>query len=280
VTVSQALDKGARRLHAAGIAEAVLDAELLLRHVLGWDRAAVMSRGGEKLAPEDEARFSDLVGARADRRPLQHLTGTQAFWRHEFVVGPDVLIPRPETEVLVEVALSLIPAGPARVIDVGTGSGCIAVSLAVERPDASVVATDISPAALAIARVNAGRLGAGRVHFARGDLLEPFRAPFDLVAANPPYVPEEEWRGLALEVRDHDPRGSLVPPEGVEALYARLLAGAARVLRPGGAVVLEIGAGQAEAVLGLAKRAGFESPRAVPDLAGIPRVIVATRPRR
>ena len=237
MTVDQALDLATSRLRAGGVAEAPLDAELLLRHVLGWDRAKVLASGRDGLPAGDEARFLRLVAARARRRPLQHLTGTQAFWRHEFVVGPAVLIPRPETEVLVESALELLKAihRPC-VIDVGTGSGCIALSLAAERPDAIVVATDLSAAALQVARRNASRLDlAGRVRFVRGDLLDAFRAgartPVDLVVSNPPYVEEEEWRGLAPEVRDHDPRGALVPPEGVAALYRRLLEGAAPAAR-------------------------------------------------
>src|SRR5688572_27013396 len=282
VTVTEALDAATSTLRAAGIADAGLDAELLLRHVLGWDRATVLERGGQSLPPGAQPRYTALVTARAGRRPLQHLTGTQAFWRHEFLVGPEVLIPRPETELLVEQGLeTLRGAQSPRVVDVGTGSGCIALSLAAERPDAIVVATDLSAAALAVARQNAARLGLiRRVGFVRGDLLDPFRdgeGGIDLVVSNPPYIDESEWRGLAPEVRDHDPRTALVPEEGVAELYARLLAGAARVLRAGGTVTLEIGAGQAQAVLEQAAAAGFHSARAVNDLQQIPRVIVATR---
>lgn len=282
MTVAQALDLATSRLRAAGVTEAALDAELLLRHVAGWDRASILTRGGEDLPPGDEARYFGLVGARASRRPLQHLTGTQAFWVHEFTVGPQVLIPRPETELLVEAALGVLPRrGAPRVIDIGTGSGCIGLSLAAERPDATVVATDLSAPALAVARENAARLGvAGRVRFVRGDLLDPFRAlaTFDLVVSNPPYVRDAEWRDLAPEVRDHDPRSALVPPEGVEALYGRLLAGAARVLRPGGAVAMEVGAGQAAAISALCARAGFAPATTLADLSGIPRVVLARLP--
>jgi release factor glutamine methyltransferase len=285
VTVNQALDLAVSRLRAGGVGHPPLDAAILLRHVLGWDRAAILTRGRDRLSPGDAARFLSLVTARAGRRPLQHLTGTQAFWRHEFLVGPAVLIPRPETEVLVEASLGLIETMTApRVIDVGTGSGCIALSLAAERPDANVVATDVSADALAIARENASRLDvAGRVRFVCGDLLDAFRSrsgapPFDLVLSNPPYVHDSEWRDLAPEVRDHDPRSALVPPDGVEALYGRLLAGAARVLRPGGTVAVEVGAGQFAAVLAQATAAGFHDARALRDLQQIPRVIVATSP--
>jgi release factor glutamine methyltransferase len=280
LTVDQALELAIPRLRAGGVTHPPLDAELLLRHVLGWDRASILARGDEGLSPRDEARFFYLVAARARRRPLQHLTGTQAFWRHEFLVGPAVLIPRPETEVLVEAALGLLVGTAPRVIDVGTGSGCIALSLAAERPDAMVVATDLSAAALAVARENASRLGlAGRVRFVRGDLLDAFRSGpwFDLVVSNPPYVEEAEWRDLAPEVREHDPRSALVPHGGVEALYGRLLDGAARVLRPGGTVAVEVGLGRSAAVAAQAAEAGFESARTLRDLQGIPRVILATR---
>ena len=284
MTVTQALDLAIPRLRAAGVTHAPLDAELLLRHVLGWDRASILTRGGETLGAGDEARFLYMVAARARRHPLQHLTGTQAFWRHEFVVGPAVLIPRPETEVLVEASLGLVAAlTTPRVIDVGTGSGCVALSLAAERPDATLVATDLSSAALAVARENASRLDlTGQVRFVRGDLLEAFRSgpgatPVDLVVSNPPYVRQAEWRDLAPEVRDHDPRSALVPEEGVEALYGRLLAGAARVLRPGGTVAVEVGAGQSAAVAAQAAGAGFESTRTLRDLQDVPRVVVARR---
>jgi release factor glutamine methyltransferase len=282
LTADQALDLAVSRLSAGGVDHPPLDAELLLRHVLGWDRAAILARGGDALSPADEARFFDLVAARARRRPLQHLTGTQAFWRHEFVVGPAVLIPRPETEVLVEACLGLLEKMTTpRVIDVDTDSGCIVLSLAAERPDAALVATDLSAAALMVARENASRLDPERrVRFVRGDLLEGFRSgarPFDLVVSNPPYVHDAEWRSLAPEVRDHDPRSALVPPGGVEALYGRLLAGAARVLRPGGTVAVEVGAGQSEGVAAQAAAAGFEPARTLRDLQDIPRVVVARR---
>jgi release factor glutamine methyltransferase len=284
LTVDHALDIAIARLRAGGVDHPSLDGELLLRHVLGWDRAEVLTRRGDALSPGDEARFLDLVAARAQRRPLQHLTGTQAFWHHEFVVGPAVLIPRPETELLVEASLGLLEKTTApRVIDVGTGSGCIVLSLAAERPDAILVATDLSAAALRVARENASRMNfADRVRFVRGDLLDAFRSdavapPFDLVVSNPPYVNEAEWRDLPPEVRDHDPRSALVPPEGVAALYGRLMAGAARVLRPGGTVAVEVGAGQSGAVAAQAARAGFVAPSTLRDLQGIPRVVVGTR---
>jgi release factor glutamine methyltransferase len=269
-------------LAAAGVETPALDAELLLRHLLAWDRATLLVREGEPLPDDATARFRELAARRAARRPLQHLTGRQAFWRHEFVVTPDVLIPRPETEVLVEAALERLRSVDApTVADVGTGSGCIALSLAAERPDAAVYATEISPAALEVARHNAARLGlSGRVSFLEGDLMGPLeglRGRLDLVACNPPYVDPAALPGLAPEVRDHEPRGALVAPAGVLSAYERLAPQAARLLRPGGWLLLEIGLGQQDEVGRLVSEAGLDVTEVRPDLRGIPRVVVARR---
>jgi release factor glutamine methyltransferase len=194
-----------------------------------------------------------------------------------------VLIPRPETELLVERALELIRDRPAPVVvDVGTGSGCIALSLAAERPDARVHATDLSPAALLVARGNAARLRVdSRVTFHEGDLLEPVTAlagTVDLVVSNPPYVSAEEWAELEPEVRGHDPRMALVPPEGVRALYDRLVTRAAATVRPGGFVLVEVGASdQGQAAQAMA-RAGLAAIETRPDLQGIPRIVTGRRP--
>jgi len=281
VTVSEALGLAASRLAAAGVPDPDLDSELLLRHALGWDRARVLTDARSSLDPADEARFLSLVAERAARRPLQHITGTQAFWRHEFLVTPDVLIPRPETEVLVEACLDEIRGRAApRVLDVGTGSGCIAISLALERPDAEVHAVDVSPAALEVARENARRLGAAaRVQFHAGSLLEPVSGDFDLIASNPPYVDASEIAGLQPEVRDHEPLQALVPPGGDRyALYSRLVTDAARALRTGGSLVLEIGQGMEGEVRRLCEAAGLLPARVLPDLQEIHRTLVARRP--
>ena len=243
----------------------------------------MIARGAEDVPPAAAALFEAAIEQRARRRPLQHLTGHQAFWRYDFVVTPDALIPRPETELLVERALVLIRDRPAPVVvDVGTGSGCIALSLAAERPDAQVHATELSPGALLVARGNAARLGVdARVIFHEGDLLEPVSAlagAVDLVVSNPPYVSVEEWVTLEPEVRVHDPRMALVPPEGVPALYDRLVTRAAVTVRPGGFVLVEIGArdeGQAAQAMSRAGLAGIETR---PDLQGIPRIVSGRRP--
>lgn len=272
------LESAARRLALAGIDSASLDAELLLRHVLGWDRARLVTCPREAVPAEALARFETLVGEREKRRPLQHLTGRQAFWRHEFVVTPDVLIPRPETELIVEEALRrLRDAVRPVIVDVGTGSGCIALSLAAELPDAEVLAIDVSSPALAVARDNARRLGLeARVSFHEGDLLAPvaeLNGRFDLVACNPPYVDPSE--PLAPEVRDHDPAIALFPPGDTLSLYRRLLPQARRALKPDGLLIVEIGAGMSAAVAGLLSGAGFAVDDVARDLQGIPRTVVA-----
>lgn len=281
-TVASLLEEAARRLAGAGISTAALDAELLLRHVLGWDRAAVVTRGAELVPAAAAALFAQAVEQRSLRRPLQHLTGVQAFWRHDFLVTPDVLIPRPETEVLVQTALDLLRDVVAPVIvDVGTGSGCIALSLAAERADAEVHAVDVSPAALEVARGNAARLRLeARVPFHEGDLLQPLALPpatVDLVVSNPPYVSAEEWRHLAPEVRDHDPRLALVPPDGFPALLARLLGQSRVLLREGGHALVEIGRGQDDVARKASPDAGLTFVRFADDLQGVPRVLVARK---
>jgi release factor glutamine methyltransferase len=279
VRAADALEHARLRLAAAGVAEARLDADHLLRHALGWDEAALIVRSREELPADALAAFERLVDARAARVPLQHLTGEQAFWRHVFRVTPDVLIPRPETEALVEAALDALRGVPApRVVDVGTGSGCIALSLAAERPDAVVHAVDLSPAALAVARDNAARLGlAERVRFHQGDLLAPVadEPPFDLIASNPPYVGADELPSLAPEVRDHEPRMALVPPADRASVYRRLADAAAARLAAGRFLIVEIGRGMEDEVARACTDAGLETARVVPDLQGIPRVVVA-----
>jgi len=283
MTAGDALRLATRRLADAGIPDAAWDAELLLRHVLDLDRAALVSIEPKELDPDQEARFLALVAERERRRPLQHLTGVQAFYGRDFTVSPDVLIPRPETEVLVEAALERLEAAqPAVVVDIGTGTGCIALTLAAERPSAEVHALDISPQALEVARANAQRLGLEqRVRFYQGDLALPLRdmvRRVDLVVSNPPYVTEAEWGGLQPEVRDHEPRVALVPVPDVPRMYRRLAGGARRILRPGGALLMEVGQGQADEVSAICGREGYQVERVVPDLQGIGRVVVAVRP--
>jgi release factor glutamine methyltransferase len=284
MTVAQLLAQAARELRDAGVESPDWDAELLLRSVLGWDRAALVASPETSLSLERDAEFRRLVAERARRVPLQHLTGTQAFWKQELRVTPDVLIPRPETELLVETALELLRERERPlIVDVGTGSGCIAIALAAEREDAVLHATDVSEAALAMARANARRLGLeSRVAFELGDLLEPVapavRGRVDLVVSNPPYVDSAERDTLAPEVRDHEPALALFPPGDALSVYRRLVPAAAEALRPGGALVVEIAPGLDRGVADLFESAGFEAVAVRPDLAGRPRAVLGRRP--
>ncbi len=282
MTARALLREAAVALRAAGVEAPDWDAERLLRHVLDWDRAALLARLDAEVEPAKAARFRSLVGERARRVPLQQLVGTQAFWRHEFLVTADVLIPRPETELLVEAALdTLRELTDPLVVDVGTGSGCIALSLAGERPDARVHATDLSRAALEVARENARRLGlAQRVAFHEGDLLEPvaeLAGAIDLVVCNPPYVDEAQRDTLAPEVREHEPATALFAPEHGLGIYRRLVPAALRALRPGGTLIVELGAGQGAAVERLCSAAGLAISEVRQDLPGIPRALVASK---
>ena len=276
------MKRAAEQLSRAGVPDPDLDSELLLRHVLGWDRATLVASFSAPLSSEADVRFIAFVDQRARRRPLQHLVGHQEFWRRTFRVTPDVLIPRPETEGVVDAALaSLHHVQAPLVVDVGTGSGCIALSIAADLPGARVHGSEISPAALEIALENARRLGVEeRVTFHLGDLLEPLRSlagSVDLVVSNPPYVDPEAAGSLAPEVQDHEPAQALFPPGDAYAVYRRLIPQAADILGPRGALVLEIGLGMEPQVAALARQAGLHVEPAIPDLQGIPRVLVAHR---
>ena len=281
--VRDALDEAAGSLRAAGVAQPDQDAELLVRHALGWDRAAFLARVGERIDDDTLAALRGLVAQRSRRIPLQHLVGSVEFWKREFLVSPAALIPRPETELLVETALLRLAATPApRVVDVGTGTGCIALSIAADRPDAEVHAVDVSREALGLARQNAQRLGLERrVAFHLGDLLQPvlgFAGRVDLLASNPPYVDATEIQGLAPEVRDHEPRIALVPKGGDRySIYRRLAPAAAMLLRPRGLLLLEIGQHMAEEVGRACDAAGMRVEAITRDLQGVPRVMTARR---
>jgi release factor glutamine methyltransferase len=261
-----------------------LEAEILLSHVLGISRTGLLAHPERALTRVQQARYGELVQRRAAGWPLPYLIGRVEFYGLEFEVTPEVLIPRPETETLVELALSRRPARPlATVMDVGAGSGCIAVSLAVHLPDALILAVDISPAVLAVARRNAQRHGVGgRIRFLAGDLLTmcpglsglPDARGVDLVISNPPYVSAEEWASLPTSVRVHEPRLALDGgPDGLDVVR-RLLVQAPAALGPGGALLVEIGAGQGQAALDLAQAALPEATARIHrDLAGRDRVL-------
>lgn len=281
-TIARALGDGRRRLEQASVPDAGHDAELLLAQLLELDRGAMLVRREERIDPALAERYADWIERRAGREPLQHILGTQEFHGLEFEVDGRVLIPRQETEGLVDAVLDLdLPRG-ARVADFGTGSGCIIVALGVRRADFELLALDCSADALQVARRNAERHGvAGRIELVRGDLAQPpaaWRGTLDALVSNPPYVPEGDWQGLQREVRDHDPRAALVGgPEGLEA-YAALAPVALEWLAPGGWVALELGFGLATKVRALVEGAGFGAIAVLPDLRGIPRVLVGQKP--
>ncbi len=256
------------------------DAEALALFVLRKYRAWLLSYLEESAPSELEPQFSQLLGRRAAGEPIQYITGTTEFYGLPFHVEPGVLIPRPETEHLVEEVLRLAkqiasPQIPApHIADIGTGSGAIAVALAHRLPSAKITATDLSPQALAIARLNAEH-NAVPVEFLEGDLLAPLTGrSFDIVASNPPYIPESDRSSLSIEVRDHEPSSALFAGEDGLAVYRRLLPDALLHLHPGGFLVMEIGFGQQPAVEALLAATGYTDIRFLPDYQGIPRVAI------
>jgi len=256
------------------------DAELLLMHTLRKSRAWLITHGDKLLSEELCASYTKLMERRRHGEPIQYITGVTEFYGLPFRVTSDVLIPRPETEHLVEKVLSLADRfEQPRIVDVGAGSGAIAVALAHKLPQASITAIDLSQSALAIARENAKRNGVD-LRFLEGDLLAPVVADkFEFVVCNPPYVPETDRATLSVEVRDYEPALALFAGEDGLEVYRRLIPAAFEALVPGGYLVLEIGYGQSTAITELLARAGFEQIEFVPDLQGIPRVACARRPQ-
>jgi release factor glutamine methyltransferase len=273
VTYRLAILAGERRLQ--GSPTAGQDAELLLRLLTSRDRAWIIAHPDEELTAEQAEEFECWLDRRGRREPIQYITGECEFYGLPFKVMPDVLIPRPETEHLVEKVLELAQRFEnPRIIDIGTGSGAIAVTLAHIASASRITATDVSDAALTVARENAKLNGVEpRIRFSQGDLFAPVAGErFDLVVANPPYVPSVERETMSVEVRDYEPALALFA--GIDGLdiYRRLISAAPNVLVPGGFIALEIGYGQAPAVEGLLAAAGFRQIESIPDLQGIPRV--------
>jgi release factor glutamine methyltransferase len=278
-TVANALDEATRRLHDACVPDARRDAATLMALVLETDRGGVMARRSDPLGDDAATRYRELIAARCRRSPLQHLEGLATFRGLEFEVGPDVLIPRPETEDLVQAVLDAGFRTDARVADLGTGSGCIAVSLAVERSAWRVVALDISGPALRTAGRNVSKHGVeSRVSTIERDFAivpDEERGRYDAVVSNPPYVADAEWEGLQPEVRDHEPRIALVSgTTGTEA-YESVTRAASAMVRPGGLLALELGWKSEAAVRTIVAEAGFTAIATRPDLQGIVRVLTA-----
>jgi release factor glutamine methyltransferase len=273
MTGDGALGLAIPRLTAAGVENPARDARLLLAFALGLPPDRLTLALNAPLPPGAAARFEAAVTARAARQPVSQIIGCRLFWGRWFRVTPDVLDPRPETETLVEAALR---EPFQRVLDLGTGSGAILLSLLADRPQATGLGTDLSTAALAVAQANAAALGlADRAHFRQADWLDGVTGRFDLVVANPPYIAEAEMAALAPEVREWEPHLALTPGgDGLEACRA-ILRGVGAVLAPQGRLLLEIGAGQGVAVAALCRAAGLAGVDVLPDLAGRDRVVSA-----
>jgi len=320
-SVRSLLKRGIAQLREADVPSFTLAAELLLLHVLGRNRTWLYAHPEEILTDTEVQRFCDLIARRAAGEPTQHLTGKQEFWGLEFEVTPDVLIPRPETEHVIEVALDRLALRERRagrpqksageglqIADIGTGSGCIAIALAKELPAANFLATDISPAALAVAKRNAARHSvSNRIHFIECNLLAfPGQAQqaapqldemsnntsqalhgsqvtshqsrlFDLIVSNPPYIGRRESPSLPREVRDHEPPAALFAGEEGYELYADLIAQSAEHLKPAGILVLELGHNSLPAAQPLLDAKDWTNVGVTNDLAGIPRVLAAER---
>ena len=285
LTVRSALREALSLLANANVPSHALAAELLLMHVLERDRAWLYSHSETYVSPKAAGNFLDLVRQRAAEVPTQYLTGKQEFWGLQFEVTPAVLIPRPETEHVIEVVMGRLGQeqrnNNLRVADIGTGSGCIAIALARELPAANVVGTDISATALEIARRNAETHGvAKRMQFVECDLLDAAATrehPFDVIVSNPPYVARSEESQLQREVREHEPSEALFGGTTGTEIYVRLIAQAESHLRSGGLLVLELGYGGLERVRGLLSDVVWREIVITNDLGGIPRVISAFR---
>src|SRR5712692_9358336 len=300
IDVRSALKQGLAQLRDAHVPSYTLAAELLLLHVLSRERTWIYSHPEQEISSAEADRYFALLARRTNGEPTQHLTGKQEFWGLEFEVTPDVLIPRPETEHVIEVTLNRLALRELRarrpqktdgvglqIADIGTGSGCIAIALAKELPAANFYATDISPAALAVAQRNAQRHAvADRIRFLESNLLDAQHSPlatrhsplsFDLIVSNPPYIGRREAASLPREVRDHEPTSALYGGDEGYELYADLIAQAATHLKPGGILVLELGHSSLPAIQTLLDAATWANIGITNDLAGIPRVLAAER---
>lgn len=285
--INDVVQAARERFQAAGIPaqEAALDAELLARDALGWDRATWLTRNLEAPPASFAARFDALCKRRVQREPVAYIRGRQEFYGRDFAVSPAVLIPRPETELLIDEALLLLPAlgasRPLTVIDIGTGSGCLIVTLALEYPKARYFATDISAAALAVARANADRHGVGdRITFLHGPYFAGQPGPFNIVVTNPPYVAERERRSLAPEVVKYEPGAALFGGDDGLRDVRQIVAEASRLLDDDGSLLMEVGYEQLDRVAAVANDSDtLALVRSRRDLQGIPRVAVIRRCR-
>ncbi|MFL6273622.1 MAG: peptide chain release factor N(5)-glutamine methyltransferase [Blastocatellia bacterium] len=282
-TIAEAILEGARRLEQAGESEARRTAGLLLAYRLRVDRTHLLTHPEQAISAEDRQAFLQMIERRAAGEPVQYITEHQEFYGRDFLVTPAVLIPRPETEFLIERVLALVrdmqQAAPL-IVDLGTGSGCIAVTLAVELPAARIIATDISGAALEVARQNVAQHGvSARIEFYEGDLLAPLIAlgldnRVDILASNPPYVAENQPEMVQRDVREFEPHGALFGGADGLNFYRRLLVEAFSVVRPGGFLVCEIGYSQLDAIAEMVAASHWQLVEIIHDLQGIARTLV------
>jgi release factor glutamine methyltransferase len=273
--IREALRNAANRLESHRVSSPRLNAEVILAHCLGVDKTYLYTHDDRNIDDAEFQKIEDALYERISGVPVQYIVGRQEFYGRYFLVNPDVLIPRPETEFIVEAVLALHPPAGSSIIDVGTGSGCIGLTLALEMPASQVTVTDVSFTALLTAKTNAAQLGA-RASIVCMDLLEAACGPFDIVVSNPPYVSRGEASRLQVEVREHEPHVALFGEEDGLAAYRKLIPSAERVLKQGGCLIMEIGAGLEQRVLGL-----FGSEwKVLPtrnDLQGIPRTVSARK---
>ncbi|MGE5546980.1 MAG: peptide chain release factor N(5)-glutamine methyltransferase [Solirubrobacterales bacterium] len=281
ITVGQAIRAIAERLATAGIDTARMDARMLVAEAVGLEQTQVVSRPELELTAAEADRLEALAARRAAREPMSHVLGRRGFWTLTLKVTADTLAPRPDTETVVEAVLAARPdrLRPYRVLDLGTGTGCLPLALLSEWPNATAVAVDASPAALAVARDNAAACGlADRMEFRLGDWGSGLDGIFDVIVSNPPYIPDDEIDRLDPEVARHEPRLALAGgPDGLDC-YRRLAPDLARLLAPGGVTAMEVGAGQAEAVAKLLEECGFSGVTMRADLAGVQRCVLTARP--
>jgi release factor glutamine methyltransferase len=278
---------GARRAWAAkfrecGIESADLDARILVGHALGLDHAALAAAASRALNAAEQNAIATLASRRLDHNPVARIIGAKEFWSLTLRINAATLVPRPETETVVEAALDFVDwrgarSRPLRIADLGTGSGAILLALQSELPEACGIGTDVSAAALAVARHNAERLGFSEAHFVACDMATALRGPFDLIVSNPPYIASADIAGLAPEVRDFDPRAALDGGTDGLTFYRALAAAVPALLAPGGALIVELGAGQAQSVAALFAAAGLAAVAPRHDLHGVPRALCAAK---
>jgi release factor glutamine methyltransferase len=286
VIIAEAIYEAAQKLSAAGIPNARFDAEVLLSYLIKKDRAWLITHGKDMLEREDEQLFEEAIRRRLRREPLQYIIGKQEFWGLEFIVSPDVLIPRPETELLVETAVRIARSagGQVTIVDLCTGSGCVAISLAKEIAGARIFATDTSAQALVVARGNARENSVSEcIRFFEGDLFQPLeeldlQGRVDIITANPPYIRAGDLPTLQAEVKDYEPQVALIAgPEGTE-IQKQIIENAPAFLKKQGALIMEMGLGQAETLARIAASTGaYDKTGILKDLAGIDRVLVTWR---